>query len=91
MTVNVQQYEYVREAGDTAGLVVVILPQYQMPFPEDEGIMVSPGHATSIAIVQVGNYCCSACPMWALQRNKRHHISQIPYTYLHLTSDITAL
>jgi len=53
MTINVQQYEYVTQAGDTAGIVVVILPQYQMPFPEDEGVMVSPGHATSIAIIQV--------------------------------------
>ena len=53
MTVNVQQYEYVTQAGDTAGIVVGILPQYQMPFPEDDGIMISPGHATSIGIVQV--------------------------------------
>jgi len=53
MTVNAQQYEYVKEAGDTAGIVVVILPQYRMPFPEDEGTMISPGHATSIGIVQV--------------------------------------
>ena len=53
MTVNVQQYEYVTQAGDTAGIVVGILPQNQMPFPEDDGIIVSPGHATSIAIVQV--------------------------------------
>ena len=54
MTINVQQYEYVTQAGDTAGIVVVILPQYQMPFPEDDGTLISPGHATSIGIVQVG-------------------------------------
>jgi len=53
MTINVQQYEYVKQAGDTAGIVAVILPQYRMPFPEDDGIMVSPGHATSVGIVQV--------------------------------------
>ena len=53
MTVNVQQYEYVTQAGDTAGIVAVILPQHQMPFPEDDGVMISPGHATSIGIVQV--------------------------------------
>ena len=53
MTVNVQQYEYVKQAGDTAGIVVVILPQNLMPFPEDDGILISPGHATSIGIVQV--------------------------------------
>jgi len=53
MTANVQQYEYVTQAGDTAGIVVDIVPQYQMPFPEDNGIVISPGHATSIGIKQV--------------------------------------
>jgi len=53
MTMNIQQDEYVAEAGDTAGVVVVIQPQNQMPFPEDDGTLVSPGHATSIAVVQV--------------------------------------
>ena len=53
MMLNVQQYEYVTQAGDTAGIVIGILPQYQMPFPEDDGIMISPGLATSIGIVQV--------------------------------------
>jgi len=50
---NIQQDEYVTEAGDTAGVVVVIQPQNQMPFPEDDGTLVSPGFATSIAVVQV--------------------------------------
>jgi len=60
MTVNIQQYEYVTQAGDTAGIAVVILPQNQMPFPEDDGILVSPGHATSIGILQVSeNEICS--------------------------------
>jgi len=53
MTLNINQKEYVTEAGDTAGAVVVIRPQNQMPFPEDDGTIVSPGHATSIAITQV--------------------------------------
>jgi len=53
MTINVNQNEYVTEAGDTAGVVVVIRPQNEMPFPEDDGTLVSPGHATSIAIKQV--------------------------------------
>jgi len=53
MMLNVQQYEYVTQAGDTAGIVVRILSQYQMPFPEDDGSLVSPGFATSIGIVQV--------------------------------------
>jgi len=55
MTLNVNQNEYMTQAGDTAGVVVVIRPQNQMPFPEDDGIIVSPGHATSIAISQVNN------------------------------------
>jgi Amiloride-sensitive sodium channel len=50
---NIQQSEYVNQAGDTAGAVVVVLQQNQMPFPEDDGIIVSPGHATAIAITQV--------------------------------------
>ena len=53
MTINVNQNEYMTQAGDTAGVVVVIRPQNQMPFPEDDGIIVSPGHATSIALTQV--------------------------------------
>ena len=53
MTINVNQHEYIEQAGDTAGVVAVIRPQNQMPFPEDDGIIVSPGHATSIAITQV--------------------------------------
>jgi len=53
MTLDIEQYEYLRQTGDTAGIVVVIRPQNQMPFPEDDGIIVSPGHATSIALTQV--------------------------------------
>jgi len=55
MTMNIQQDEYVSEAGDTAGIVVVIQPQNQMPFPEDDGTLVSPGFATSISIAQVSS------------------------------------
>jgi len=53
MTMDIQQHEYLKQTGDVAGVVVVIRPQNQMPFPEDDGITVSPGHATSIAITQV--------------------------------------
>jgi len=53
MTMNIQQHEYLKTTGDTAGAVVIIRPQNEMPFPEDDGIIVSPGHATSIAITQV--------------------------------------
>jgi len=60
---NINQNEYITQAGDTAGAVVVIRPQNQMPFPEDDGIIVSPGHATSIAITQV-NKKQSVVVMW---------------------------
>jgi len=66
MTVNIQQYEYVTQAGDTAGIVVGILPQNQMPFPEDDGVIISPGHATSIAIVQVPEILTPALVLFVL-------------------------
>lgn len=50
---DIEQHEYLEATGDTAGVVVVIRSQNQMPFPEDDGVIVSPGHATSIAISQV--------------------------------------
>jgi len=53
LTININQNEYITETGDIAGAVIVIRPQNQMPFPEDDGIIVSPGHATSIALTQV--------------------------------------
>jgi len=53
MMININQHEYIKQAGDTAGAIVVLRPQNQMPFPEDDGIIVSPGLATSIAITQV--------------------------------------
>ena len=53
MTVNINQNEYIEEAGDTAGIRLVVHPQTRMPFPEDEGITVSPGHSTSIGVRQV--------------------------------------
>lgn len=53
MTLNAQQDEYVAEAGDTAGIMVAILQQNQMPSPEDHGFLIIPGHATSVVITQV--------------------------------------
>ena len=51
--VNIGQDEYVKQVGDTAGLRLVVHTQDKMPFPEDEGIMVTPGIATSIGLRQV--------------------------------------
>ena len=53
LLVNIQQEEYVTEVGDTAGLILLVLPQNIMPFPEDNGILVSPGYATSVGITAV--------------------------------------
>ena len=53
MIININQAEYTTQGGDTAGIRMLIHPQDRMPFPEDEGITVSPGHATSVGIRQV--------------------------------------
>ena len=53
MIINIDQDDYVKEVGDTAGIRLVVHPQNRMPFPEDEGITVSPGHSTSIGLRQV--------------------------------------
>lgn len=57
---NVRQDEYVAEAGDIAGVQVVVSPQNYMAFPEDEGITVSPGHETTMAITQVSLRCLNS-------------------------------
>ncbi|KAK2160274.1 hypothetical protein LSH36_137g07058 [Paralvinella palmiformis] len=51
--ININQAEYSDVIGDTAGVRMVIHPQNRMPFPEDEGITISPGRATSVGIRQV--------------------------------------
>lgn len=51
---NIQQDQYVSEVGNTAGLIVLALPQNLMPFPEDHGILVSPGHETDVDLSLVG-------------------------------------
>ena len=53
MIINIDQDDYVKEVGDTAGLRVVVHPQDRMPFPEDEGITVATGYATSVGLRQV--------------------------------------
>ena len=53
MTLDVGQYEYIPKIGEAAGVVVVVHPGDQMSFPEDEGVVVLPGHRTGIAIREV--------------------------------------
>ena len=40
----------------SAGIKVVIHPQGIMPFPDEEGISISPGELTQIGLTQVRNY-----------------------------------
>ena len=53
LILNIDQDEYVRQVVDTAGVRLVVHPQSRMPFPEDEGVTVSPGRSTSIGLKQV--------------------------------------
>ena len=39
--------------GDTAGVVVVVHKNTEMPFPEEEGVFALPGRSTDIAISMV--------------------------------------
>ena len=53
LILNINQAEYMPAGIDTAGIRLVIHSQERMPFPEDEGVTVSPGRATSIGMKQV--------------------------------------
>ena len=50
LVVNIQQDQYTSDVGNTAGVVVLALPQNLMPFPEDHGVLVSPGYDTEVAL-----------------------------------------
>ena len=51
------QDEYIEQAGDTAGVRLVVHPPSRMPFPEDEGVSVSPGQITAVGLKQVSAHC----------------------------------
>ena len=40
---NIGQSEFLRAAGSVAGAIVVVHARDKMPFPEDYGIMLTPG------------------------------------------------
>ena len=50
LELNAQQAEYMVGITTTAGFKVVIHDPKVMPFPEDEGISISPGFESSIGI-----------------------------------------
>ncbi|XP_070183989.1 degenerin unc-8-like [Littorina saxatilis] len=49
LLLNAETDEY-SQITDAVGFKLVIHPPDQMPFPEDEGVLVSPGFSTSIAV-----------------------------------------
>jgi len=55
--INIQQDQYVSESGNTAGIIVLVQPQNLMPFPEDHGILVSPGYETEVSVSMVSRFC----------------------------------
>ena len=54
LTLNVRQANYRSlSTCDTAGVRLLVLDQNQMPFPEDLGLTLSPGHYTAVAVSTV--------------------------------------
>ena len=54
ISLNVEQEEYLSQLSQAAGVKVVVHPQGQMPFPNEEGFFASPGHSTAIGLSKVG-------------------------------------
>ncbi|XP_071965645.1 acid-sensing ion channel 4-A-like [Antedon mediterranea] len=50
LEMNIQQDEYISDIQPAAGLRILIHDQSEMPFPEDQGVTISPGKETSIGI-----------------------------------------
>ena len=46
----IEQDEYIKELSEEAGVKVVLVDSKQHPFPFQEGVAVSPGAATAIAL-----------------------------------------
>ena len=57
---NVNQSEYIGSLAESAGVTVVVHPQEKMPFPEDEGVAISPGLHSFVGVNMVGidQYIC---------------------------------
>ena len=53
MILNINQNEYIKDIGESAGARLVIHHQSRMPFPEDEGITLQPGELTSVGLRHV--------------------------------------
>lgn len=88
MIINIGQGNYVKDAGDTAGIRMVVHTGTRMPFPEDEGITISPGHSTSIGLQKVELLSLNKYLLYNVflvhQPRTRSHIlksRRISYTY----------
>ena len=56
MSLYIEQDEYISDIQQGAGLRVKVHPQNEMPFPEDEGLNVSPGTEAFISLRKVRMY-----------------------------------
>ncbi|XP_071794574.1 acid-sensing ion channel 1A-like [Asterias amurensis] len=77
MELFIERDEYLSSLQQSAGLRVMVGSQNQMPFPEDEGITVSPGQETFIAVKKV-----------KLDRKKAPFITNCTTTHSTIFSDI---
>lgn len=53
LDIFLEQHEYIPELSAEAGIKVVVIDHKQHPFPFHEGVAVSPGTSTSIALRKV--------------------------------------
>ena len=52
---DIGQYEYLPVINQAAGAVVVVHPLDQMPFPQEEGIYLTPGKSVSLGLKMVSS------------------------------------
>jgi hypothetical protein len=53
LILNVQQYEYIYELTESAGVRVLVHERSQMPFPEQEGINIGTNTWAELAVREV--------------------------------------
>lgn len=69
MELFIRVNSYLPILQQSSGIRVMVGSQNQMPFPEDEGVTVSPGQETSIAVRKV-------------RSSKNHELSEINFCIL---------
>ena len=53
MLLNIEQWEYVGEITQSAGVRVLIHGHKEMPFPDEAGVSIEPGKSTEIGVQRV--------------------------------------